>query len=376
MFETTSETMRNFCQRNFVRYSEGNSIVIGFLRRRKHNRLQDLLSSYIDGEVSDSEVIEVEEHLAGCDECRIELDSLRATVGLLAGLPQFDAPRSFALAEAPTLVRQTPPIVWTTRFATSIAALLLVALLLGDTLGILSQTELARETTVASQAIAPAEALQATPAASTPPGLPGLPGIPGQAEFSAPSAAIPASAPSQLASRESEATPLPQPTAVLSAPQAAPAPVAAAMAPDTAPSETPPTERLAAAPSVAAEPSAPISETPALEMLTTAADAAPTADDSRAITSDAAVPEATVVLESEGEKVAASRTGEGSATPEPAIQVPEEFLVLGPVDLADEQESGGIALPLRQLEIGIGVLLAVLALATFWVARRRSTFSR
>ena len=89
--------------------------MIGFLRRRKHNRLQELLSAYIDGEASNSEVIEVEEHLSGCDECRIELDSLRATVDLLRGLPQFDVPRSFVLTEAPTLVSQRPPIVWTVR---------------------------------------------------------------------------------------------------------------------------------------------------------------------------------------------------------------------------------------------------------------------
>ena len=197
MFETISETTRNFCRTNFVRYSEGNGIVIGFFRRRKHNRLQELLSAYIDGEASNSEVTEVEEHLAGCGECRIELDSLRATVGLLRGLPQFDVPRSFVLTEAPAFVSQRPPpIVWTARLATSAAALLLFALLMGDAFGILSQTELAQEVNFAALQDAP------TPALS---GMPGQTGIPGQAELSAAMPAPVATAVPQLASRAAEA---------------------------------------------------------------------------------------------------------------------------------------------------------------------------
>lgn len=369
MFETISETTRNFCRTNFVRYSEGNGIVIGFLRRRKHNRLQELLSAYIDGEASNSEVIEVEEHLSGCDECRIELDSLRATVGLLRGLPQFDVPRSFILTEAPALVSQRPPpIVWTARLASSAAALLLLALLLGDAFGILSQTDLLREVSTTIQV-----ELTATPSTAS-----GQPGIPGQVQRSEPSLAIPAPAATALpqpASRAVTAPPTPNPTpqppvqaaAAPEAPQAAPAPALAAMAPGATPSETPAPEMMvAAAPAAVAESDASISETPVPEMMAAA-------DDTTTVMSAAAVPEAATTPQPLEEKDADVGV---VVTPQAAIEEPEEFILLGPVNFATEQESKGISLPLRQLEIAVGALLAVLVLATLWVARRRSTSSR
>ena len=51
--------------------------MIGILRSGRHSRLRDLLSAYIDGQVSESEALRIEEHLSGCDECRRELGTLR-----------------------------------------------------------------------------------------------------------------------------------------------------------------------------------------------------------------------------------------------------------------------------------------------------------
>ena len=101
--------------------------------------MQILLSAYIDGEVTPSEAARVDEHLAGCEECVSELDGLRATSGLLRSLPKLEVPRAFALMEAPVSVGFAPQFVWTTRFATSLAALFLVALILGDVLGFVGQ---------------------------------------------------------------------------------------------------------------------------------------------------------------------------------------------------------------------------------------------
>ena len=123
----------------------GVDTVIGFLGRRRHARLRDLLSAYIDGQVSESEAGRVEGHLAQCAECRLELETLRATVGLLKHVPQLEVPRSFALAEAPVKVSFTPPIMWTARLATSVAGLMLVALLLGDLTGVVTQRETPEE---------------------------------------------------------------------------------------------------------------------------------------------------------------------------------------------------------------------------------------
>lgn len=312
----------------------------------------------MDGEASNSEVIEVEEHLSGCDECRIELDSLRATVGLLRGLPQFDVPRSFVLTEAPAMIRQRPPIVWTARLATSAAALLLFALLMGDAFGILSQTGMLQIASTTMQ-VAPATATSGAP------GQPDMPGLPGQATLPTPSAAKPASAATavpQIASSAVEAPPMPNPTpqppvqaaAAPVAPQAASAPAVAAMASG---------ERLA--------------ETPAPEIM---ADAAPVAaDDSSALTSTAAAPEAAVTPQPLEAKVAEETvlvTPEAAivvaVTPEAEIQEQKALVQATSFDLAEEQESGGVVLPLRQLEIAMGALLAVLILATLWVARPRS----
>ena len=93
--------------------------MFGLLASRRHARLRNLLSAYIDGEVTESEAARVEEHLSGCEECRPELDSLRSTVGLLRQLPELELPRSYTLSEAPSArLALASPVVWTARFAT------------------------------------------------------------------------------------------------------------------------------------------------------------------------------------------------------------------------------------------------------------------
>ena len=54
--------------------------MIGFLANRKHSRLRELLSVYIDGETTASESLEVQEHLAACEACTEELETLRSRV--------------------------------------------------------------------------------------------------------------------------------------------------------------------------------------------------------------------------------------------------------------------------------------------------------
>jgi anti-sigma factor (TIGR02949 family) len=50
--------------------------------------LLDGLSDYLDGEASGELCAEIERHLAGCDNCRIVVDTLRKTVTLYHRLPQ------------------------------------------------------------------------------------------------------------------------------------------------------------------------------------------------------------------------------------------------------------------------------------------------
>ena len=85
-------------------------------------------------------------HLAVCDRCRTEFDTLRGTVDLLRQLPELETPRSFALTESPLAVASRPRMAWTAGLAASAAGLLLVALLLGDLSGAVTQRKALGET--------------------------------------------------------------------------------------------------------------------------------------------------------------------------------------------------------------------------------------
>ena len=123
--------------------------VFEFLRIGRHGRLRELLSAYVDGQVSASEASRVQEHLAACAECRRELEALRATVSLLRSLPQVQPSRSFALAEAPEPADRRWPVAWGARAAMSVAGLVLAALLVGDAVGLVRQ-ETGREPSLAA----------------------------------------------------------------------------------------------------------------------------------------------------------------------------------------------------------------------------------
>jgi predicted anti-sigma-YlaC factor YlaD len=52
----------------------------------KCGTVRGLLSSYIDGEAAAELRREMEEHLAGCEECRSDLDTLSETVRMIRAL--------------------------------------------------------------------------------------------------------------------------------------------------------------------------------------------------------------------------------------------------------------------------------------------------
>lgn len=60
------------------------------------DKAKELLSAYLDGEVTEKERHLLEEHLASCKSCRQELEELRRIVGLVASLPKEAAPEGFA----------------------------------------------------------------------------------------------------------------------------------------------------------------------------------------------------------------------------------------------------------------------------------------
>lgn len=101
-------------------------------KRSEHERVEELLSAYIDGELSIKETTLVEKHLRQCPACTQDLETLRQTVNLVRQLPAISPPRSFTVSHL--LVPERP---WARgyvylRGATALAAFLLIVLLAGD----------------------------------------------------------------------------------------------------------------------------------------------------------------------------------------------------------------------------------------------------
>ena len=458
--------------------------MIGFVEKIRHNRMQILLSAYIDGEVTPSEAVRVENHLRGCERCVSEITSLRATSRLLRSLPELELPRSFALAEAPAPVVFAPQLVWTTRFATSLAALFLVALLLGDVLGFVGQTPPSRSREESFRSVqapaapaAPAPQVASEPAPAAPvPEVASAPAAPAPLAASEPAAVAPAplvasepapAAPAPLAASEpAPAAPAPlvasapapeapaplaasEPAPEAPAPAAAPAPALAAPAPPAASAPAPLAPApvassepapAAAAPLVASEPapaapappaaSAPAPAAPAPKEASEPAPLAPaplaasepapalaTVEAETAVESDDALGPQTLTAPSapdieetpaEVETTDEPEMSTKTAASQPAIDEPvpqvekAETLAVPPPSPArdlplpaadenaapleelavetatardsgfDDNLAGGLAIPVRELEIALGALLALLLAVSYWVAHRGS----
>jgi anti-sigma factor RsiW len=104
------------------------------LRKPEHAWTARQLSAYLDGELSPSDRIRVQAHLADCHACSQDLDSLRWTIGLTAQMPILRAPRSFLISEAiaqPHRSHLALTYVYL-RGASVAAAALLLVLMTGD----------------------------------------------------------------------------------------------------------------------------------------------------------------------------------------------------------------------------------------------------
>jgi len=106
--------------------------------KAEHRRIREMLSLYIDGELSSGDRARVEEHLAECDDCTWELETLRQTVDLMGQLPKVPVPRAFTIYETP---RPRPFGLFQARWvytylkgATAVAAALLILVLAADAL--------------------------------------------------------------------------------------------------------------------------------------------------------------------------------------------------------------------------------------------------
>jgi len=101
-------------------------------KRSEHERVRELLSTYIDGELSAEEATLVEKHLHECSACTQDLESLRQTVNLVRELPAVSLPRPFTISHLVVPERPWARGYVYLRGATALAALLLIVLLAGD----------------------------------------------------------------------------------------------------------------------------------------------------------------------------------------------------------------------------------------------------
>jgi Putative zinc-finger len=96
-------------------------------RASEHERVEALLSTYLDGRTSQAERAFIEQHVKSCESCTRSLATLRATVAAVREMPRIRAPRSFALPRS--MARQPRTVPWAyplLRTATAIATFLFV----------------------------------------------------------------------------------------------------------------------------------------------------------------------------------------------------------------------------------------------------------
>lgn len=133
---------------------------------------RELLSAYLDGELSASERQALAQHLASCDTCGEELDALRQVRTLLRALPSPALPRSFTLPETgalPTATfhaaeRKRPRVARIVQWAGGVAAAAGFALLIGSAM--LARGPMTAASSTASNAYAPAAGAAHVPAAA------------------------------------------------------------------------------------------------------------------------------------------------------------------------------------------------------------------
>ncbi len=78
----------------------------------EHREAEELLSALLDGELPEDQRRAVEAHLAECEVCRRNLESLRRTMDLVSGLPPRPAPSHFAEAVRRNLRRTSRRRRW------------------------------------------------------------------------------------------------------------------------------------------------------------------------------------------------------------------------------------------------------------------------
>lgn len=105
-------------------------------RQNDHMRAEELISAYLDNQVTAAEKQFFERHLASCADCRAQLEVTRSMVTALRAMPTVKAPRSFVLPRALAKQPKRSIFAWypALRLATVVAAIVFMIVFAGDLL--------------------------------------------------------------------------------------------------------------------------------------------------------------------------------------------------------------------------------------------------
>ncbi|RPI81909.1 MAG: hypothetical protein EHM41_19665 [Chloroflexi bacterium] len=112
----------------------------------------ELLSAYLDGQLDARRKAKLESRLQNETELNKMLEELSRTRTLLRSAPKLKAPRSFKLKPEMVAKRQARPVYPVFQFASAMAMILLVFVLLGDYLVLRQPMAASEETSMAMQA--------------------------------------------------------------------------------------------------------------------------------------------------------------------------------------------------------------------------------
>lgn len=72
------------------------------------NEIKDLMSSYVDGELSENEKKLVEEHINSCDDCKKEIESYKQLIKIIKDLPEEEPPKGYCKRLHDKLLNEVP----------------------------------------------------------------------------------------------------------------------------------------------------------------------------------------------------------------------------------------------------------------------------